>query len=509
MLSIRESGNNVERKLLKALLVTLKRTHFASMGILTFVMSFMHCDKESGPKPQPPVIPDEIGKAEVWLTMGDASKLLSKESDISITEPVTTALPVITVNTSEQLQEIEGFGAALTGSSAYMINKKMNAGQRTALLQDLFDPETGIGITYLRMTIGASDFSLSDYTYNDIPVDQTDFDLQSFSVDGDKADVIPVFKQIIGIAPDIKIMGSPWSPPAWMKTNKNMKGGSLRTDCYDVYARYFVKYIQAFEEEGIQIDAITPQNEPLYSTASYPCMSMTATEQLNFIKNDLGPAFEKENIETKIITYDHNWDHPEYATTILNDALAKQYVTGSAFHAYGGNVSAMTTVHDSHPDKGLYFTEISGGEWATDFSDNLQWNMSNIFIGTTKNWSGTALLWNLALDQNFGPTNNGCANCRGVVTIQSGTGAVTKNVEYYSIGHFSKFIRPGAHRVASSISAAIGGLDFVAFVNTDETTVLVVANNNSTIENFTVKEGNAQFNYFIPPKSVVSLVWKL
>jgi glucosylceramidase len=292
-----------------------------------------------------------------------------------------------------------------------------------------------------------------------------------------------------------------------MKTNESLKGGSLRTDCYEVYADYFVKYIRAFEAEGIVIDAITPQNEPLYSTAGYPCMSMTATEQRDFIKNDLGPAFQAEGIDTKIVAYDHNWDHPEYATTILNDAAAKQFVAGSAFHAYAGDVSAMTTVHTAYPDKGLYFTEISGGEWAKDFSANLQWNMSSIFIGTVKNWSKTALLWNLALDQNFGPKNNGCTDCHGVVMINSLNGIVTKNVEYYSIGHFSKFIRPGAHRITSSISTTVSGLDHVAFVNANDGKVLVVANDNTIPKSFTVKEGERQFNYTIPAKAVVTIVW--
>lgn len=470
-------------------------------------LQILGCSKDTIPDPGPPVV-SEIGKAAVWLTTGDRAKLLSEESDISITSPGDTQSPVITIDASDQLQEIEGFGAALTGSSAYLINKKMNTGQRTALLDDLFDPETGIGITYLRMTIGASDFSLSDYTYDDRPAGETDFDLANFSIAPDQEDVIPVFKKIIAIAPDIKIIGSPWSPPAWMKTNEDLKGGSLKEECYDVYADYFIKYIRAFEAEGIVIDAVTPQNEPLYSSAGYPCMSMTATEQRDFIKNSLGPAFQAEDLATKIIAYDHNWDHPEYATTILNDAVAKQFVAGSAFHAYAGNVSAMTTVHTAHPDKGLYFTEISGGSWATDFSDNLQWNMSNIFIGTTKNWSKVALLWNLALDQNSGPQNNGCTDCRGVVTINSSSGSVAKNVEYYSIGHFSKFIRPGAHRVTSSISTSVSGLDHVAFVNADGGKVLVIANSDTASGSLTVKEGEGQFNYTIPAKSVVSITWE-
>ena len=490
------------------------RLKFCQIKMISFVIPAIvfiavgcGSDKKD-PNPGPPKQPAEIGKAQVWVTTGDQSKLLTKESDISITEITNASFPTITIDDSQKLQEIEGFGAALTGSSAYLINQKMNNSQRTALLQDLFDPVNGIGISYLRMTIGASDFSLSDYTYDDMPFGQTDFDLLNFSISKDQEDVAPVFKQIIGISPDIKIMGSPWSPPAWMKTNASLKGGKLKTEAYDVYARYFVQYIKAYEAEGITIDAITPQNEPLYFTANYPCLDMPAEEQLNFIKNNLGPELEAEALTTKIIAYDHNWDNTQYAISILNDAAANKSVAGSAFHAYAGNVSAMSVVHTAHPDKGLYFTEISGGEWATNFSDNLQWNMANIFIGTTKNWSKNVLLWNLALDQNYGPKNNGCQDCRGVVTIHSTTGAVTKNVEYYSIGHFSKFVRPGAFRISSTPFESSTKLDHVAFVNTDGSKVLVASNADAVPKSFVVKWGDAQFSYFIKAASVATIVWE-
>ncbi|HEY9487453.1 MAG TPA: glycoside hydrolase family 30 beta sandwich domain-containing protein [Chryseosolibacter sp.] len=485
---------------------------FSPYTILLLVISvtLAGCDSDDRfPDPGPPVQPEEIGKAQVWITTGDQSRLLSKQPDIAITEVVTdNSGPVITIDPTEKLQEIEGFGAALTGSSAYLINKKMSAGQRLSLIENLFDPVKGIGITYLRMTIGASDFSLSDYTYNDMPAGKTDFALDNFTIQNDKEDVIPVFKQILAVSPDIKIMGSPWSPPAWMKTNGSLRGGALKREAYDVYARYFVEYIKAYQAEGIRIDAITPQNEPLHFTANYPCMEMQATDQLDFIKNNLGPAFASRGLDTKIIAYDHNWDNTQYAISILNDPDAKQYVAGSAFHAYAGHVSAMGVVHNAHPDRGLYFTEISGGEWATNFGDNLQWNMANIFIGATKNWSKNALLWNLALDENHGPRNNGCQDCRGVVTINSADGAVTRNVEYYSIGHFSKFIRRGAFRISSTPFESSTQLDHVAFINADGGKVLVVSNAASDARSFTVKWDEGQFTYHISGRSVATITWQ-
>jgi glucosylceramidase len=494
---------------LKDFMIVAERSLWFGLWVVAlagFCLNLAACDDGDSPTHKPPVVNPEIGKAQFWLTTGDQAQLLSRQGDISITPAASTTLPVITVDVSQTYQEIEGFGAALTGSSAYLINKELTSSQRQSLIKDLFDPSTGIGISALRLTIGASDFSLKDFTYNDMPEGETDYALQHFSMAEEQADLLPVLKSINSTASDLTIIASPWTAPAWMKTNESLHGGSLKTEAYEVYSNYFLKYVEAMETEGIVIDAITIQNEPLH-TSGYPTMSMTSEEQKNFIKNNLGPLFAANNVEAKIIIYDHNWDNTQYAISILNDPAARQYVEGSAFHAYGGSVSAMTTVHNAHPDKGLFFTEISGGEWATDFSANLQWNMANIFVGTVKNWSRTALLWNLALDENFGPTNNGCDNCRGVVTINTTTGAIIKNVEYYSIGHFSKFVRNGAHRIGASISSPVSDLDFVAFVNSDGKRVLVFSNAGSPSASVSVKDGEKQFTLTIPGSSVASIIW--
>ncbi|HOW31258.1 MAG TPA: glucosylceramidase, partial [Bacteroidales bacterium] len=365
--------------------------------ILIIGSSFQGCDKNDTPDPEGP---DTVAasKANVWLTRGDKLALLQQQGDLVIKPVVYSNWPVINIDTTVAYQAMEGFGAALTGSSAYLINKKLTSAGRKDLLEDLFDTVSGIGISYLRLTMGASDFSLSDFTYDDVTSGSSDFNLDNFSLNRDLEDVVPVMKEIASLSPRIRLMGTPWSPPAWMKTNGSLKGGKLRTDCYGVYADYFVRYIQAMESQGISIASVTPQNEPLYYTANYPCMEMQSGEQAEFIRNHLGPKFAANSILTKIIIYDHNWDNTNYAISILNDAAARQYIAGSAFHAYAGDVSAMGIVHNAHPDKDLYFTEISGGAWATDFASNLVWNVQNIFIGTAKNWSRSALLWNLALD---------------------------------------------------------------------------------------------------------------
>lgn len=469
-------------------------------------ISFSSCKGKTNPTPPDQPTNETDKKVVVNLTRGDKIRLLMQDTLILYPQ-VPADWPVISIDTSIVFQEIDGYGAALTGSAAYLIHKKMTAEQRRELLLQLFDPVKGIGISFLRLTMGASDFSLSDFTYDDIPINETDFALEHFSLSQDLDDLIPVLNEILAINPNLHLMGTPWSPPAWMKTNKSLKGGKLRPDCYSVYADYFVRYIQEMKAHGIEITHITPQNEPLYFTANYPCMEMQAEEQAEFIKHHLGPKFAAAGITTKIINYDHNWDNTAYSLHILNDSLARRYTAGSGFHAYAGNVSAMSTVHQAFPDKELHFTEISGGTWATDFGDNLMWNMQNIFIGTAVNWSRSALLWNLALDQNYGPTNNGCSNCRGVITISQPDGQVTFNEEYYSIGHFARYVRPGAKRISHLRQQSLFKIDAVAFLNPDGSKVLVVTNYGDDYQTFSVKQGQKAFSYSIPAKSVASFTW--
>lgn len=467
----------------------------------------LSCNKKSPPPdPEPPGPTGPT--AEVWLTRADQLKLLSREASLSIISQHDGMWPLITVDTTVMMQSIDGYGAAMTGSSAMLINRVLNSADRQTLLEKLFHPDKGIGMSFVRLSMGASDFSLSDFTYNDRPTGQSDFQLQHFSLSQDTIDVVPIMQKAKNIAPQLFIMGSPWSAPAWMKTNGSLKGGKLRADCYSVYADYFVRYVQAMQAKGITITHVTPQNEPLYSTAGYPCMDMQSGEQLIFIRDHLGPKFAQAGLNTKIINYDHNWDNTSYSINILNDPQAKTYTAGSAFHGYAGQVSAMSVVHNAHPEKELHFTEISGGNWAPNFGDNLLWYMRNIFIGTALNWSRSALMWNIALDEFHGPRNNGCPNCRGVVTIKQSTATVTYNEEYYAIGHFSKFVRPGATRVSVIWAQSLTNIEAVAFVNTDGSKAMVICNYDNTFKTFTIKQGNKYFTYSIPSRAVSTIVWK-
>lgn len=468
-----------------------------AFGLLCSLFAFL------GKRPPAPLFAGET--VNVWVTTGDRSKLLQPQTAVSFAADAGTNPVTVTVNENTTYQSMDGFGAAITGSSAYVINQKMNATGRDNLLNDLFTAG-GIRLSFVRQTIGASDFSTSSYTYDDVPAGQTDPTLANFSIAKDKIDVVPVLKLARGKNPSLKVMGSPWSAPAWMKENGSLNGGWLNVAHYKAYANYLARYIQAYQAEGVPIYAITVQNEPLHETASYPSMRMDPANQASFLKNDLKPAFDAAGITgTKIIVYDHNWDRPDYPNSVFSDAAARAIAAGSAFHGYGGSVDQQSTTHNAYPDKDIWFTEISGGGWATDFGGNLRWNLSNIVIGTTRHWAKSVLLWNLALDQNAGPTNGGCSNCRGVVTVNNGTGAYTREVEYYVLGHASKFVDPGAVRIASNTFS--GGIENVAFKNPDGTKVLIALNNGSSSSTFKVKWGGQAFAYTLPAGAVATFKW--
>jgi glucosylceramidase len=441
---------------------------------------------------------------DIWATTGDKSELLRQHSDVLFEPGPGSGGTVITIDPTTTYQTIAGFGAAMTDSSAWLLQNELSTAQRNKLMRQLFSPSQGIGINYLRVPIGASDFTASNfYTYNDNPPGGTDEFQQHFSVAHDEAYIIPRLQQARALNPELKLMGSPWSAPAWMKTNNSLLGGSLKTQWEGAFARYLTKFVQAYEAAGLPIDALTAQNEPLH-TSNYPTMFMPAAQQISLIKNQLGPLFAAEGITTKLLAYDHNWDNTDYPIQVLNDPDARQYLAGSAFHAYAGNVSAQTNVHNAHPDKDIYFTEITGGGWATNFGDNLVWNYQNIIIGNMRNWGTTALLWNLALNQNDGPHLNGCGNCRGVVTINDTNGAVTFNEEFYVLGQATKAVQPGAVRINSTTNST---LNTIAFLNPDGSRALLVLNPNSTAADARIYEQGVHFNYQVPPKSVITLLW--
>lgn len=473
--------------------------------ILFISLASFNCGKKGGspdPTPPPPPPPPPVASdVAFWLTQADQSALFKKQSTSLVWTTAAPSSPnTLDVDSTVTYQAIDGFGYTLTGGSATLINT-LSAATKQELLNELFRwDSTFIGVSYLRISIGASDLSATTFTYDDMPAGQTDVNLQQFSIDKEKQDLIPVLKAILNINPSIKILGSPWSAPTWMKTNNNFVNGSLKPEYYSVYAQYFVKYIQAMKAEGITIDAITPQNEPLHG-GNNPSMVMQPAEQADFIKNHLGPAFRAANITTKIIVYDHNADRPDYPITILNDAGAKQYIDGSAFHLYGGPISALTQVHDAHPDKNVYFTEQwTGGPG--NFGGDLKWHVQNLIIGATRNWSRNVLEWNLAADPSYQPhTPGGCTSCMGALTISNG---YSRNVSYYIIAHASKFVRPGSVRIASTQTNTLGT---VAFKTPEGNKVLIVLNMGANTEVFNIKFNGKTITTSLNSGSVGTFTW--
>ena len=459
-------------------LINMQTKFLLSAFLLAGILSLSsNCSKNNaggGTQPPSPAI-------EYWLTKGDRSVLLQKQPTSLNFTTTANNFTNIEVDSTTKFQEIDGFGYTLTGGSAYLINH-MDASSRSSLLNELFGSgNDAIGISYLRISIGASDLSASVFSYNDMPAGQTDPTLANFSLSLDTVDLVPVLKQILTINPQIKIMGSPWSPPVWMKDNGSSVGGSLLPQYYAAYAQYFVKYIQAMAARGIKIDAITVQNEPQHGDNN-PCMVMSSLQQAEFIKNHLGPAFQAATINTKIIIWDHNCDNPNYPITILNDAAAKPFMDGSAFHLYAGEIGVLSGVKAAHPDKNLYFTEQWTGANGS-FDGDLKWHLKNVVIGSMRNWSKTALEWNLANDPFYGPhTPGGCTECKGALTINASV--VTRNVGYYIIAHASKFIPAGSVRIASTTGVS---LHSVAFVRPDGKKVLFVLNGSGSSTSFNIK----------------------
>jgi glucosylceramidase len=442
----------------------------------------------------------QASELDIWLTKGDQSVLLQKQNTTQRFGTTANSFQTIAIDENQTYQTIDGFGYTLTGGSVEVINS-LNATKKQELLQELFgNTATSIGISYLRISIGASDLNSTVFSYNDLPNGQVDTAQTNFSLAPDNA-VILLLKEILLINPNIKIMAVPWSAPSWMKSNYTTVGSSLAAIYYNSYATYFVKYIQGMKANGITIDAVCPQNEPL-NPNNNPSMTMSAEQQLSFIKK-LGLAFQNASITTKIVSYDHNCDVSSYPISILSDATAYPFVDGSAFHLYGGDISALSTVHDAFPNKRLYFTE----QWTSstsDFRNDLKWHVKNVVIGSMRNWSVNALEWNVANNPNFGPhTAGGCSQCKGAITINNSS-TYTRNVAYYNIAHASKFVPTGSVRIASNIS---GNLSNVAFKTPSGKKVLIVENDGNTTETFNIKFNGKWIPTSLESGSVGTYIW--
>jgi glucosylceramidase len=469
-------------------------------------------------------------RARVWVTTPDRAELMAEREPVAF-RPGASAHPTIVVDPGKSYQRVDGFGASITDSSASVL-RGLAPAVRDETMRKLFDPVRGIGVSFLRQPVGSSDFTAEaeHYTYDDVPAGQTDFPLRHFSIARDEERVLPLLRQAKRLNPALAVMGTPWSPPAWMKTGGSLVGGRLKDDpaIYDAYARYLVEYVRAYQRAGVPIDFLSVQNEPQNRTPSaYPGTDMPVAQQLKVIEA-LGPKLRVASPRTKILAYDHNWaTHPndvaatppgsppetDYPYQVLRDPAAR-WIAGTAYHCYYGDPAAQTALHEAFPHKGIWFTECSGSRGATDppakvFGDTLRWHARNVVMGTTRNWARSAVNWNIALDSTGGPHNGGCDTCTGLVTAQP-DGSVTTDAEYYTIGHLSKFVKPGATRIASTSFGTTGWNGQVidtAFRNPDGSTALVVHNENDEPRTFAVSAGDRQFEYTLPGGALATFTW--
>jgi glucosylceramidase len=487
---------------------------FIQLFLLTIVLLPLQAGCKSGviPPGETPVTSDVVVK----VTSANRSMLFTDVPLSFNTKPNMAIENTIYLNPTETFQTIDGFGAAITGSTCYNL-LKMTKENRTKLLQETFDPVKGMGYSFIRISIGCSDFSLDEYTCCDTP------GIENFAIhELDKRDLFPILKEILAINPSVRIMASPWTCPRWMKVNNlnelkaynSWTSGQLNPAYYQDYATYFVKFIQAMAIEGFHIEAVTIQNEPL-NRGNSASLYMTWQEQAAFIKNALGPKFQAAGITTKIWVFDHNYnydnisDQTSYPLKIYADPDAAKYIDGAAYHAYGGDKSELLNVHNAKPDKNLYFTEMSIGSWNYSFDGDLMWSMREIGIGTLNNFGKAVIVWNFMLDEKGAPNRpGGCTTCYGAVDIHTKDYAtLDRKSHFYMIGHLSKAIAPRAVRIGTTGLKA-SGLYFTAVENTDGTYGIVLQNDNTTSLKVVIDDNKHSFAYTIPAKSLVSARWK-
>lgn len=492
------------------------------LSLLSWVVILAACGSDSpGEQPEPPTPPVPPATADVTLfvTTNNRSEDFARKS-VAFGEKDNMSPTTVTLLPDTRYQKMDGFGAAITGSTCYNL-LKMSTADRSKFLVETFSEKDGMGYSYIRIAIGCSDFSLSEYTCCD-KVGIENFALQ----DEEKNYIIPILKEIVRINPSIKILGSPWTCPRWMKVNNladlqpknSWTDGHLNPAYYQDYGTYFVKWIQAFQAEGIKIEAVTPQNEPLNPGNSASLM-MFWKEQQAFVRDALGPKLKAAGLSTKIYAFDHNYDYDDnkgygqtdYPVKIYEDANAALFFDGAAYHNYGGNRAELNDIHGKRPDKDLIFTETSIGTWndGRNLSVRLMDDMREVALGTVNNWCKAVMVWNLMLDSEKGPNRDGgCQTCYGAVDINKGDyKTLTRNSHYYIIGHLSSVVKPGATRIGTKGYSA-SGITYSAFENTDGTYAFVLLNENMETKKLTLSDGTRHFTYEIPAKSVVSYRWK-
>jgi len=441
--------------------------------------------------------------AEVWLTTPDETQKLAPQSALAAAGAA-TGDEAVTIDSSKHFQRVHGFGAAITDASAELLSR-LPDDKRRAIMAELFGRKSGgLGLSFTRLTVGASDFSRTHYSYDDTPGNIPDPELTHFSIEPARQYVLPRVREALAINPDLKVMISPWSAPAWMKTGKSLIQGQLEPRYYPAFANYLARTVEAFGRDGVPVSLLSIQNEPDFEPDSYPGMRVNSPQRAEIIGRYVGPVFRSRNLRTQILDYDHNWDNPEMPWVVLSDPAARKYVSGVAWHCYEGDVPAQSQVHDAFPRYDAWQTECSGGEWEPKFGDTLGWMTDKLIIGAVNHWARGSLTWNLALDPAHGPHKGGCGDCRGVITIDPATGAITRNVEYYALGHASRFVFPRAYRIAAVRRDT--EVEAAGFLNPDGSRVAIV-HRKSGEGPLTIALDGRRYVLPLPPGAVASLRW--
>ncbi|HEY1985891.1 MAG TPA: glycoside hydrolase family 30 beta sandwich domain-containing protein [Terracidiphilus sp.] len=465
----------------------------------------------------------------VYQTTPDLLEALSVREKLhfSAKDSPATAAPLVTVDDTQHFQEIDGFGASLTDAAAWLFAKKLSPAQTDNAFKMLFSRKDGIALNILRQPLGSSDLAVTFYSFDDLcvqgakacttPEGQVDANLDHFSLAHDQEYILPQLKKALALNPALHVMLTPWSAPGWMKTTGSSLGSkaetkeasALRPEYYAAFAHYLVKSIEGYQAAGVPIWALSVQNEPLFSPPTYSGMQMLAVEQAKFLGESLAPALAASHLNLKVMVYDHNWDHPEFPETVLKDPRAGALAAGTAWHHYGGRPDVMSVFHDQFPQKDEWVTESSGGTWqkGLEGKGNILAEEAAELIDVTRNWSRSYVLWALATDQNHGPFVGGCDTCRGLVTIDTEKGAFKPEVDFYVLGQASKFVFPGAVRVASDQPPGSRIKD-VAFRNPNGSVVLYVLNAGTDSRDLRIAFHGKNVATTLPSGSVTTFVWK-
>ena len=461
--------------------------------------------------------------AKVSLTLADQSKLVQPQADVPI---VLDAAPAanelsIRVDPTKTYQTMDGVGATMTESSAYLFSTKLTANQRGLVFPALFNKQVGAGIDVVRVPWGVTDFSLGEYTYNDNPPGGTDAPQNNFSISHDQQYMLPRLQDAKSVNPSLKLIMAPWSAPLWMKNipfpTHPYAVGPLKSEFFDSYGTYLIKAVNGYASHNLTPYAFTAQNEPITPTFN-PSMFFDSTSQRNLIKNNVGPKVAANPVQPKLLAHDEDWwDEHEAAGTTLNDktvladAAAAPYIGGVAYHCYHGESTKQLLVQKAYPAKDIHVTECTGSNTPPEnWDDDFRWGMRNMIINPTRNYAKSSLYWNLALDENAGPrtyTDAGCQNCRGIMTVTN-AGTVAFNNEYYILSHYGKFVDPGAQRVDSTTYGE-GSVETVAFKNPDGKKTLIALNSGAQSRSFVVREGNAAFRYTLPAGAAATFTWDM